>query len=60
MKHGGGSIMMWGCFSVADPGGQVEVEGKINAAKYTEIQGNTNLVQFLMRKHSVSSLKITR
>ena len=36
VKHGGGSIMMWGCFS-AGTGWLVLIEGKMNAAKYTEI-----------------------
>ena len=44
VKHGGGSIMLWGCFSVAGPGGLVRIEGKINGAKYREIL-NENLLQ---------------
>ena len=35
VKHGGGSIMLWGCFSVA--GTERLVEGKMNRAKYREI-----------------------
>ena len=27
VKHGGGSIMLWGCFSAAGPGRIVKVEG---------------------------------
>jgi len=37
MKHGGGSIIMWGCFSAAGTGGLVAIEGKMNVAKYTGI-----------------------
>ena len=37
VKHGGGSIMLWGCFSEAGIGRLVRIEGKINRAKYREI-----------------------
>ena len=33
VRHGGGSIMLWGCFSVT--GRLVRVEGKMNGAKYS-------------------------
>ena len=36
VNHSGGSIMMWGCF-LAGTGRLVLIEGKMNAAKYTEI-----------------------
>ena len=36
-NHGGGSIMLWGCFSVAGTGRRVRVGGKMNGAKYREI-----------------------
>ena len=44
VKHGGGSIMLWGCFQVARTGGLVRVQGKQTRAKYREIL-NGNLVQ---------------
>ena len=37
VKHGGGSIMFWGCFSAAGTGRSVRTEGKMNREKYREI-----------------------
>ncbi|KAG2463554.1 TC1A transposase, partial [Polypterus senegalus] len=44
VKHGGGSIMLWGCFSAARIGRLVAIEGKMNAAKYRDIL-DKNLLQ---------------
>ena len=44
MKHGGGSIMMWGYFSEAGTGGLVRIKAKMNKAKYREIL-DENLLQ---------------
>ena len=44
VKHGGGSIMLWGCFSAAETGRLVRIEGKIYRAKYREIL-DVNLLQ---------------
>ena len=44
VKHGGGSIMLWGCFSMASTGRLVRIEGKMNGAKYRELL-EVNLLQ---------------
>jgi hypothetical protein len=44
VKHGGGSIMPWGCFSVAGTGKLICIEEKMNGAKYREII-DENLLQ---------------
>ena len=44
VKHGGGSIMLWGCFSAAGTGRLVRIEAKINVAKYREVP-DENLLQ---------------
>ena len=37
VKHGAGSIMLWGCISVAGAGRLVRIEGKMNREQYREI-----------------------
>ena len=34
VKHGGGSIMLWGCFSSAGIGALVRIERKMDRVKY--------------------------
>lgn len=37
IKHGGGSVMVWGCFSAQGVGSLVFIEGTMNAAAYIQI-----------------------
>jgi hypothetical protein len=44
VKHGGGNIMLWGCFSAAGTGRLVRIKENMNVAKYREIL-EENLLQ---------------
>ena len=44
VEHGGGSIMLWGCFSSAVTGKLVRVDGKMDGAKYRAILEENLLV----------------
>jgi hypothetical protein len=45
VKHGGGSIMVWGCFSKAGTGRLVRIKAKMNGGKCREI-----LDEYLLQK----------
>ena len=44
LKHGGGSIILWGSFSAAGTKRLVRIKGNMNGAKYREIL-DENLLQ---------------
>ncbi len=37
VKHGGGSVMVWGCFAASGPGWLAIIDGTINSALYQKI-----------------------
>ena len=37
MKHGGGSLMVWGCFSAGGVGSLVRIQGKLDSMGYRQI-----------------------
>ena len=37
VKHGGGSVKVWGCFAASGPGRLAVVDGTMNSAAYQKI-----------------------
>ncbi|KAF7641127.1 hypothetical protein LDENG_00292770 [Lucifuga dentata] len=37
IKHGGGSVMVWGCFAASGPGRLAVIDGTMNSALYQKI-----------------------
>ncbi|KAK3556765.1 hypothetical protein QTP70_016689 [Hemibagrus guttatus] len=45
VKHGGGNLMFWGCFSAGGPGNLITVNGTMKKEQYIKILNNNNIRQ---------------
>ncbi len=51
VKHGGGSVMVWGCMSAAGTGGLQFIEGTMNANMYCDILKQSMIPSLLRLGH---------
>ncbi|GBC22304.1 IS630 family transposase [Rhizophagus irregularis DAOM 181602=DAOM 197198] len=49
MKHGGGGVMMWGCFTWFGLGPLVRIDGRVNSQRYIEEILGYHVIPFLER-----------
>ena len=56
VKHGGGGIMVWGCFSALGLGSLVRIEGKMDHRDYINILKN-NLLPFIQENYPTNHYK---
>lgn len=56
VKHGGGGIMVWGCFSAKGLGPLVRIEGKMNHKDYINILED-NLLPFIQENYPTNHYK---
>ncbi|CDQ99626.1 unnamed protein product [Oncorhynchus mykiss] len=54
VKHGGGNIMLWGCFSAKGPGQLIRVKERMNGAMYREILSENLLPSARSQPHRKS------
>jgi len=48
VKHGGGSIMLWGCVAASSTGNIAQVEGRMDSTKYQQIL-EANIIPFVKK-----------
>ena len=56
VTHGGGNLILWGCFSAKGTGRLHRIEGRMNGAMYREILGD-NLLQNIRPRQQRSGSK---
>ncbi|KAK1803821.1 hypothetical protein P4O66_003775 [Electrophorus voltai] len=56
VKHGGGNIMLWGCFSAKEPGHLVRIHRKMDSTAYLEILAknlHSSIMDLKMGRHFI-------